>query len=116
MFICYYRTYHDYIADQGTAYKKPELAIAFNSGMSQEETASWKETVDALVKNGVPTVFTVIFYFSCMFTHHSFLLGVSIFRHLIKKRPTPKRTSYVLRVLTWTHTLNSDLYATLGEA
>ncbi|KDR78139.1 hypothetical protein GALMADRAFT_94674 [Galerina marginata CBS 339.88] len=52
------KTYHDYITSQGTKYTKPDLAIAFNSGCSQEEVQSWQRTLLALAQQGVPAVFT----------------------------------------------------------
>ncbi|KIP02363.1 hypothetical protein PHLGIDRAFT_130769 [Phlebiopsis gigantea 11061_1 CR5-6] len=52
------KTYHDYVAAQGPAYIPPDLAIAFNSGVGQQETASWFPTVCLLVGKKVPTVFT----------------------------------------------------------
>ena len=53
------RTYHDFILSQGSSYVKPDLAVAFNSGCSQEETISWKKTIASLVEHAIPSVFTV---------------------------------------------------------
>lgn len=52
-------TYHQFIARSGDNFVKPDLAVAFNSGCSQEDVQSWKETLVALAKHKVPTVFTV---------------------------------------------------------
>ena len=51
----------------GTTFTKPDLAIAFNSGCSQEAASSWKETIVFLVQNKIPSVFTVGYfvYFVC---------------------------------------------------
>jgi splicing suppressor protein 51 len=46
----------------GTKFKKPDLAIAFNSGCSQEAVLSWKETIMFLRQNSIPSVFTVRFH------------------------------------------------------
>jgi len=51
--------YHDYAKSMGTSFTKPDLAIAFNSGCSQEAVSSWKETIGFLVRNNIPSVFTV---------------------------------------------------------
>ncbi|KDR78140.1 hypothetical protein GALMADRAFT_155137 [Galerina marginata CBS 339.88] len=50
------QTYHHYISSQ--IYTKPDLAVAFNSGCSQEDVELWKETLNALVQHKVPTLFT----------------------------------------------------------
>ncbi|KAF9259006.1 hypothetical protein L218DRAFT_963991 [Marasmius fiardii PR-910] len=50
-------TYHEYVKRQGTRYLKPDIAVAFNSG-SSENPASWKETMELLVKKKIPSVFT----------------------------------------------------------
>ena len=53
------RTYHDYIIDQGSKYTKPDLAVAFDSGCSQEDIESWKKSYKALHQRNIPSVFTV---------------------------------------------------------
>ena len=58
----YFRTYHDYAKSMGTTFTKPDLAIAFNSGCSQEAASSWKETIVFLVQNKIPSVFTVGYF------------------------------------------------------
>ncbi|KAG5643863.1 hypothetical protein DXG03_009547 [Asterophora parasitica] len=50
--------YHDMARGQGNKFVKPDLAIAFNSGSSQQAVESWKETIAFLSKNEIPTVFT----------------------------------------------------------
>ncbi|GJE95284.1 zinc finger MYND domain-containing protein [Phanerochaete sordida] len=50
--------YHDYVSALGGAYKKPDLAVAFNSGCGSEETESWKPTLRLLGERGVPSIFT----------------------------------------------------------
>ncbi|KAF4611827.1 hypothetical protein D9613_004022 [Agrocybe pediades] len=53
------KTYHEFVAEGGEdPYEEPDLAIAFNSGMSQEDTESWKETLRCLVERRVPTLLT----------------------------------------------------------
>jgi splicing suppressor protein 51 len=43
----------------GATFTKPDLAIAFNSGCSQEAVSSWKETIAFLMQNNIPSIFTV---------------------------------------------------------
>lgn len=52
-------TYHQFITKSGNNFVKPDLAVAFNSGCSQEDVQSWKETLVVLAKRKIPTVFTV---------------------------------------------------------
>ncbi|KAF4609965.1 hypothetical protein D9613_010375 [Agrocybe pediades] len=53
------KTYHEFVAEGGEdPYEEPDLAAAFNSGMSQEDTESWRETLRCLVERRVPTLFT----------------------------------------------------------
>ncbi|VDC00689.1 unnamed protein product [Peniophora sp. CBMAI 1063] len=52
------RMYHEYAKRGGSSYSKPDLAIAFNSGCSQEEADTWKPTIKLLVDGHIPTVFT----------------------------------------------------------
>ncbi|CAK5262388.1 unnamed protein product [Mycena citricolor] len=52
-------TYHSYVRKQGTKYTRPDLAIAFNSGASQESLHTWPETFKVLINKKVPSVFTV---------------------------------------------------------
>lgn len=40
-------------------YVAPDLAIAFDSGSSQDDIPLWQETMKRLVDLGIPTVFTV---------------------------------------------------------
>lgn len=53
------RFYHDYVKHLGDDYQVPDLAIAFNSGASEEESQPWHETIKLLVEKKVPTAFTV---------------------------------------------------------
>lgn len=53
------RTYHDFISTQGPKYVIPDLAVAFNTGASQDDVDSWRETMNVLVDRKVPSVFTV---------------------------------------------------------
>ncbi|KAF8872797.1 hypothetical protein CPB84DRAFT_1838982 [Gymnopilus junonius] len=52
------KTYHDYIIDEGSKFIKPDLAVAFDSGCSQEDIESWKKSYVALHQRGIPSVFT----------------------------------------------------------
>ncbi|KAJ7644868.1 hypothetical protein FB45DRAFT_898855 [Roridomyces roridus] len=51
-------TYHGYIQAQGTKFEAPDLAIAFNSGASQESTDAWRPTFKVLVERKIPSAFT----------------------------------------------------------
>ncbi|KAJ6607178.1 hypothetical protein B0H10DRAFT_2073036 [Mycena sp. CBHHK59/15] len=51
-------TYHSFIQKQGSKFEKPDLAIAFNSGSSQESTATWPATFKALVQKNIPSILT----------------------------------------------------------
>ncbi|KAJ7161729.1 hypothetical protein C8R46DRAFT_904616 [Mycena filopes] len=51
--------YHDLPAKIGTAYRIPDIAIAFNSGATEPQyAAAWKKTIAFLVANDIPSVFT----------------------------------------------------------
>ncbi|KAJ6566568.1 hypothetical protein B0H19DRAFT_1138177 [Mycena capillaripes] len=52
------RAYHSFVAEQGYNFEFPDLAIAFNSGLSQEETGSWLRTVKILVEKKIPSLYT----------------------------------------------------------
>ena len=58
----YLRAYHDYAQSMGTTFTKPDLAIAFNSGCSQESVSLWKETIFFLMQNKIPSIFTVSYF------------------------------------------------------
>ncbi|KAG6889200.1 hypothetical protein C0995_002660 [Termitomyces sp. Mi166 len=49
--------YHEYAKSLSSKFTNLDLAVAFNSGLS-EDTLSWEETILFLVKNKIPTVFT----------------------------------------------------------
>uniref|UniRef100_A0A8H7XLM9 Mitochondrial splicing suppressor 51-like C-terminal domain-containing protein n=1 Tax=Psilocybe cubensis TaxID=181762 RepID=A0A8H7XLM9_PSICU len=57
-FIYYPTTYHQYVSESGTNFVNPDLAVAFNSGCSQEYTDLWKESLVVLIKHRIPAVFT----------------------------------------------------------
>jgi splicing suppressor protein 51 len=48
--------YHDYVKE--SMYQKPDLAVLFNSGRSQEEEESWLPTTKFLVESGTLTLCT----------------------------------------------------------
>ncbi|KAF5360216.1 hypothetical protein D9757_010531 [Collybiopsis confluens] len=50
--------YHDYASERRYKFTKPDLAIAFNSGLSQVEVESWERTIRFLVDEKIPSVFT----------------------------------------------------------
>ena len=52
----YLGTYHDYVKE--VHYQKPDLAVAFHTGFSQEMTAEWRPTIDFLSNAKHPTLFT----------------------------------------------------------
>ncbi|KAF2435181.1 hypothetical protein EJ08DRAFT_581287, partial [Tothia fuscella] len=49
-------TYHDYI--ETNRYEKPDLAVAFHSGLSQSSKSDWLPTIKHLAKTQHPTLFT----------------------------------------------------------
>ncbi|KXT06334.1 hypothetical protein AC578_9166 [Pseudocercospora eumusae] len=49
--------YHEY-ARKSTSFKKPDLAVLFNSGRSQDAVESWAPTTRYLVDSGINTVCT----------------------------------------------------------
>ena len=84
----YPRTYHDYAKSLGTKFTKPDLAIAFNSGCSQEAVSSWKETIIFLSQNNIPSVFTVgYFLISLVLYLNKFQLTRLIIVKKLKRRP-----------------------------
>jgi splicing suppressor protein 51 len=50
-------TYHDFQADS-TIFTAPDLIVAFNSGMAEEETESWQKTLKVILDINVPAMFT----------------------------------------------------------
>jgi mitochondrial splicing suppressor protein 51 len=48
--------YHDYVKE--AHYQKPDLAVLFHSGRSQEEQESWRPTTELLVESGTLTLCT----------------------------------------------------------
>lgn len=51
-------TYHEYVVETDD-YEKPDLAVAFHSGFSQEAQEQWKPTLEWLVNEAeFPTLFT----------------------------------------------------------
>ncbi|KIM42026.1 hypothetical protein M413DRAFT_445209 [Hebeloma cylindrosporum] len=56
--ILYDLPYHEVVSKQGGKFVKPDLAIAFNSGCSQEDVSSWEATLRVLAQRKIPTVFT----------------------------------------------------------
>ncbi|KAJ6626158.1 hypothetical protein B0H10DRAFT_547327 [Mycena sp. CBHHK59/15] len=50
--------YHHFVEAQGSQFKTPDLAIAFNSGLSQESQETWPKTFKCLVERRIATVFT----------------------------------------------------------
>ena len=56
----YSRTYHTFaLSDR---FVPPDLAVAFNSGSSEEDVASWRQTMKVLIQRKIPSVFTVFQY------------------------------------------------------
>ncbi|KAF5329761.1 hypothetical protein D9619_009283 [Psilocybe cf. subviscida] len=52
------KTYDVFVRTEGTGFTNPDLAVAFNSGCSEEVPWQWKETLKLLVDRHIPTVFT----------------------------------------------------------
>ncbi|KAJ7270504.1 hypothetical protein C8J57DRAFT_1066028, partial [Mycena rebaudengoi] len=50
--------YHNLPQLLGARYTVPDIAIAFNSGASELDTASWKRTITFLVSQKIPSMFT----------------------------------------------------------
>ena len=48
--------YHEFAEAHG--YREPDLAIAFNSGVGEEDFESWLPTLQLLIARGIPTCFT----------------------------------------------------------
>ena len=53
----YGKTYHEYAADT-EQFKPPDFVVAYNTGMHEEYTDSWKESLEVLLDMEVPCVFT----------------------------------------------------------
>ncbi|KAJ7829224.1 hypothetical protein B0H13DRAFT_2436056, partial [Mycena leptocephala] len=49
-------TYHDFVQKKGPDFEKPDLCVAFNSGVAQ--VPMWTETVQLLVAKKIPSLFT----------------------------------------------------------
>lgn len=49
-------TYHDYYASD--EFVKPDLVVAFNTGMYEEYTDSWKQSLEVMLTLDVPCMFT----------------------------------------------------------
>ncbi|KAF8884513.1 hypothetical protein BD779DRAFT_778840 [Infundibulicybe gibba] len=54
----YSETYHGFMRGHGATLPRPDLAVAFNSGASEMSTSSWQETMEYLVQNRIPSLFT----------------------------------------------------------
>ncbi|KAF8884508.1 hypothetical protein BD779DRAFT_778751 [Infundibulicybe gibba] len=54
----YPEMYYDFMRGHGATLPKPDLAVAFNSDSSDTETSSWPETMQCLVQNQIPSLFT----------------------------------------------------------
>ncbi|KAG6826085.1 hypothetical protein H0H92_001167 [Tricholoma furcatifolium] len=52
------RPYHEHANALGSRFTKPDLAVALNSGCSQDDISSWKPTISFLIENHIPSVFT----------------------------------------------------------
>ncbi|KAF8881407.1 hypothetical protein CPB84DRAFT_1735211 [Gymnopilus junonius] len=52
------RTYHEFIAEQGNRFIKPDLAIAFDSVCCKGHIASWTHTYQAMFQRKIPSIFT----------------------------------------------------------
>eukprot|EP01083_Nonionella_stella_P154521 498030_1 len=52
-------TYHDYFNDNGdSSFVKPDFVVAYNTGMYEEYTESWKESLKVMIELDVPCLFT----------------------------------------------------------
>jgi hypothetical protein len=52
-------TYHEFMANKGSEFEKPDVCNAFNSGASQASMRTWPPTFKLLVERKIPTLFTV---------------------------------------------------------
>lgn len=52
----YGKTYHEYRASD--TFSTPDLVIAFNTGMHEEDVESWKESLGVILDMDVPSMFT----------------------------------------------------------
>jgi hypothetical protein len=50
------KTYHDYIASP--YFLKPDLIVAFNTGMYEVDKESWMTSLEAMLELNVPALFT----------------------------------------------------------
>ncbi len=53
----YGSTYHEYYFDK-ESFQKPDFVVAFNTGMYEEYTESWKESLKVILDLDVPSFFT----------------------------------------------------------
>ncbi|KAJ7463602.1 hypothetical protein FB451DRAFT_1264992 [Mycena latifolia] len=66
--------YHDLPQKLGGGYKVPDLAIAFNSGVSElQYVAAWKETIAFLVARRIPSIFTTYTQGEALADNHQLL-------------------------------------------
>lgn len=57
--ISFYKgTYHEYYQDTKKYFKQPDLIVAFNTGMYEEYTESWKQSLNVILDLNVPSYFT----------------------------------------------------------
>lgn len=54
----YAKKWHEYRADE-ERYTKPDLIVAFNAGISMEETDGWVESVKMMLEDDIPCLFTM---------------------------------------------------------
>eukprot|EP00561_Arcocellulus_cornucervis_P011726 CAMPEP_0185815814 /NCGR_PEP_ID=MMETSP1322-20130828/16392_1 /TAXON_ID=265543 /ORGANISM="Minutocellus polymorphus, Strain RCC2270" /LENGTH=96 /DNA_ID=CAMNT_0028512715 /DNA_START=1 /DNA_END=287 /DNA_ORIENTATION=+ len=54
----YAKKWHEYRADKDR-YTKPDLVVAFNTGMSMEETDGWVESIKLMLEDDIPCLFTM---------------------------------------------------------
>jgi len=54
----YAKKWHEYRADEDR-YTKPDLIVAFNAGISMEETDGWVETIKLMLEDDIPCLFTM---------------------------------------------------------
>ena len=54
----YAKKWHEYRADKDR-YTKPDLVVAFNTGMSMEETDGWVESIKMMIEDDIPCLFTM---------------------------------------------------------
>lgn len=52
------QTYHEFVRTSGDKFSRPDLIVAFNTGMHEDDTESWTESLRGILDMNVPALFT----------------------------------------------------------